>query len=118
MSVRVFIDGAAGTTGLENRERLQGRGELSLVALDDKRRKDVAARADALNDADVVILCLPDAAARETVTRIVNPSVRGIDPFSAHRVNEGWVFCFPELEAKRRDELCHAMRVTNPGCYS
>ena len=118
MSVRVFIDGAAGTTGLEIRERLQSRGELSLVALDDKRRKDAAARADALNDADMVILCLPDAAAREAVTLIVNPNVRVIDPSSAHRVTEGWVFGFPELEAKRREELRHAMRVTNPGCYS
>jgi N-acetyl-gamma-glutamyl-phosphate reductase len=118
MSVRVFIDGAAGTTGLEIRERLQTRGELSLVALDDKRRKDASARADALNDADMVILCLPDAAAREAVTLIVNPNVRVIDPSSAHRVTEGWVFGFPELEAKRREELRHAMRVTNPGCYS
>ena len=100
MSVRVFIDGAAGTTGLEIRERLQTRGELSLVALDDKRRKDASARADALNDADMVILCLPDAAAREAVTLIVNPNVRVIDPSSAHRVTEGWVFGFPELEAK------------------
>ena len=118
MPVRVFIDGAAGTTGLEIRERLQTRGELSLVALDEKRRKDASARADALNDADVVILCLPDAAAREAVTLIVNPNVRVIDPSSAHRVSEGWVFGFPELEKKRREELRHAMRVTNPGCYS
>lgn len=118
MSVRVFIDGAAGTTGLEIRERLQRRGELSLVALDDKRRKDATARSDALNDADIVILCLPDAAAREAVTLMVNPNVRVIDPSSAHRVTEGWVFGFPELEAKRREELRHAMRVTNPGCYS
>ncbi|HYK80580.1 MAG TPA: N-acetyl-gamma-glutamyl-phosphate reductase [Micropepsaceae bacterium] len=118
MSVRVFIDGAAGTTGLEIRERLQSRGELSLVALDDKRRKDSSARADALNEAELVILCLPDAAAREAVTLIVNPNVRVIDPSSAHRVTEGWVFGFPELEATRRVELRHAMRVSNPGCYS
>src|SRR5258706_7044099 len=118
MSVRVFIDGAAGTTGLEIRERLQTRGELSLVTLDDKRRKDAEARANALNDADMVILCLPDAAAREAVTLIVNPNVRVIDPSIAHGVTEGWVFGFPELEAKRREELRHAMRVSNPGCYS
>src|SRR6266566_6959325 len=98
MPVRLFIDGAAGTTGLEIRERLQSRGELSLVALDDKRRKDAAARAAALNDADVVILCLHDAAAREAVTRLVNPNVRVIDPSSAHSVTEDWVFGFPELE--------------------
>jgi N-acetyl-gamma-glutamyl-phosphate reductase len=118
MPVRVFIDGAAGTTGLEIRERLQVRGELQLTTLDEIRRKDPGARADALNAADVVILCLPDDAAREAVTLIANPNVRVIDPSTAHRVTEGWVFGFPELEPKRREELRHAMRVTNPGCYS
>jgi N-acetyl-gamma-glutamyl-phosphate reductase len=118
MPVKVFIDGAAGTTGLEIRERLQNRSELELMALDGNRRKDPGARAEALNDADVVILCLPDDAAREAVTLIANPNVRVIDPSTAHRVAEGWVFGFPELEKKRREELRHAMRVTNPGCYS
>src|SRR5882672_1400250 len=118
MVEKVFIDGAAGTTGLEIRERLAGRRELKLMTLDDGRRKDPAARADALNSADVVILCLPDDAAREAAALIVNPNVRVIDPSSAHRVTEGWVFGFPELEPKRREELRHAMRVTNPGCYS
>jgi N-acetyl-gamma-glutamyl-phosphate reductase len=117
MTTRIFIDGAAGTTGLEIRERLAGRRGLELVALDDARRKDASARADALNGADVVILCLPDDAAREAVSLIVNPNVRVIDPSTAHRVAEGWVFGFPELESKRREELRHAMRVTNPGCY-
>jgi N-acetyl-gamma-glutamyl-phosphate reductase len=118
MSVRIYIDGAAGTTGLEIRERLAGRRELTLTALDESRRKDAGARADALNGADVVILCLPDDAAREAVNLIVNPNVRVIDPSTAHRVAEGWVFGFPELEPARREELRHAMRVTNPGCYS
>jgi N-acetyl-gamma-glutamyl-phosphate reductase len=118
MPVKVFIDGAAGTTGLEIRERLQGRRELVLTALDDARRKDANARADALNSADVVILCLPDEAARQAASLITNPNVRVIDPSTAHRVAEGWVFGFPELEPKRREELRHAMRVTNPGCYS
>jgi len=118
MAVKIFIDGAAGTTGLEIRERLQTRGEIELVTLDERRRKDASAREDALNGADVVILCLPDDAAREAVTLIANPKVRVIDPSTAHRVAEGWVFGFPELEAKRREELRHAMRVTNPGCYS
>jgi N-acetyl-gamma-glutamyl-phosphate reductase len=118
MAEKVFIDGAAGTTGLEIRERLTGRRELKLTTLDDARRKDPAGRADALNSADVVILCLPDDAAREAAALIVNPNVRVIDPSTAHRVTEGWVFGFPELELKRREELRHAMRVTNPGCYS
>src|SRR5215510_2676615 len=118
MVEKVFIDGAAGTTGLEIRERLSSRRDLELVTLDDARRKDASARADALNSADVVILCLPDNAAREAAALVVNPNVRVVDPSTAHRVAEGWVFGFPELEVKRREELRHAMRVTNPGCYS
>jgi len=118
MAIRVFIDGAAGTTGLEIGERLRGRREIDLVSLDEKRRKDASARADALNNADVAILCLPDGSAREAVMLIENPRVRVIDPSTAHRVEESWVFGFPELEPKRREELRHAMRVTNPGCYS
>ena len=118
MVTKVFIDGASGTTGLEIRERLATRRELALTVLDDARRKDSSARADALNSADVVILCLPDDAAREAVSLIANPKVRVLDPSTAHRVAEGWVFGFPELEPNRREELRQAMRVTNPGCYS
>ena len=118
MTVKVFIDGAAGTTGLEIRERLQGRRELELVLLDAQVRKDPNARRDALNGSDLVILCLPDDAAREAVSLITNPAVRVIDPSTAHRVSDGWVFGFPELERNRRDQLGRAKRVTNPGCYS
>ena len=118
MVTKVFIDGAAGTTGLEIRERLKPRREIELTVLDEARRKDASARSDALNTADVVILCLPDDAAKEAVGLIVNPKVRVLDPSTAHRVAEGWVFGFPELESNRRAELRSAMRVTNPGCYS
>jgi N-acetyl-gamma-glutamyl-phosphate reductase len=118
MVAKVLIDGASGTTGLEIRERLSRRRELELVVVEDARRKDASARADALNSADVVILCLPDSAAREAVGLIVNPNVKVIDPSTAHRVAQGWVFGFPELEATRREELRQAARVTNPGCYS
>ena len=118
MVTKVFIDGASGTTGLEIRERLSGRRELELVVVEDARRKEASARADALNSADVVILCLPDDAAREAVRLIFNSKVKVIDPSTAHRVAEGWVFGFPELEANRREELRKATRVTNPGCYS
>jgi N-acetyl-gamma-glutamyl-phosphate reductase len=117
MPVKIFIDGSAGTTGLEIRERLQGRAEIELAVLEGAHRKDAAARRDALNQADIVILCLPDDAAREAVSLIANPNVRVIDPSSAHRVTDGWVYGFPEIEAKRREELRHAMRVSNPGCY-
>ncbi len=118
MATKIFIDGAAGTTGLEIRERLSRRPEIELASLSDSARKDARARAAALNEADVVVLCLPDAAAREAVTLISNPKLRVIDPSTAHRVTKGWVYGFPELEIKRREELRHAMRVTNPGCYA
>src|SRR5215469_12097590 len=117
MTVRLFIDGAAGTTGLEIRDRLKTCGEIELISLDDRLRKDAAVRKSALNEADIVVLCLPDAAAREAVSLIENPAVRVIDASSAHRVAEGWVYGFPELEQNRRAELRAAQRVSNPGCY-
>lgn len=117
MAVRLFIDGAAGTTGLEIRDRVKNCGDIELIALDDRIRKDAAARKAALNESDIVILCLPDAAAREAVSLVENPAVRVIDASSAHRVADGWVYGFPELEKNRRAELRAAKRVSNPGCY-
>lgn len=115
MSVSVFIDGAAGTTGLEIRQRLAGRSEFSLVVLGDDLRKDAAARRDALNDCDVAILCLPDDAAKEAVSLITNDRTRVIDASTAHRVAPGWTYGFPELVG--RDAIAQAKRVSNPGCY-
>lgn len=117
MAIRIFIDGAAGTTGLEIRERLQSRRDIELSTLAEPNRKNLAARKTALNEAAIVILCLPDAAAREAVTLIENPNVRVIDASSAHRAAEGWTYGFPELETNRREELRKAKRVSNPGCY-
>jgi N-acetyl-gamma-glutamyl-phosphate reductase len=117
MTVRLFIDGAAGTTGLEIRDRLEKCNGITVATLDAAKRKDTAARKAALNDADIVILCLPDAAARQAVSLIENPKVRIIDASSAHRVAEGWTYGFAELEKQRRDELRIAKRVSNPGCY-
>jgi N-acetyl-gamma-glutamyl-phosphate reductase len=114
MTVRVFIDGAAGTTGLEIESRLAGRNEFALIKLDDAQRKDASARRDALNAADFVILCLPDDAAREAVTLIDNPHTRVIDASTAHRTAPGWTYGFPELDPS----VASAMRVSNPGCYS
>jgi N-acetyl-gamma-glutamyl-phosphate reductase len=117
MGRTVFIDGGAGTTGLEIGDRLAGREEFDLVVLDDARRKDRAARAEALNGSDFAILCLPDDAAREAIALIEPGSkVRVIDASTAHRVAPGWVFGFPELVG--RDTVAHAARVSNPGCYS
>jgi N-acetyl-gamma-glutamyl-phosphate reductase len=118
MAIRIFIDGAAGTTGLEIRERLQSRRDIELSTLPEGNRKNLVARKTALNEGAIVILCLPDAAAREAVALIENPEVRVIDASTAHRVAEGWVYGFPELESDRREQLRKAKRVSNPGCYS
>jgi N-acetyl-gamma-glutamyl-phosphate reductase len=117
MTSKVFIDGAAGTTGLEIRERLAGRTDLSLIQLSDAERKDVRARTRALNEADAVILCLPDDAAREAVTLIENPSVRVIDASTAHRTAPDWTYGFAELETNSRARIAASKRVSNPGCY-
>lgn len=116
MTHRIFIDGAAGTTGLEIADRLKDRTEFELIALDDAQRKDTAARREALNEADIAILCLPDDAAREAV-ELVDPAsgTRIIDASSAHRTAEGWCYGFPELVGQER--VANARRVSNPGCY-
>ncbi|WP_226700312.1 N-acetyl-gamma-glutamyl-phosphate reductase [Qipengyuania gaetbuli] len=113
---KVFIDGAAGTTGLEIAARLEGRSEFALITLDNERRKDASARREALNEADVAILCLPDDAAREAVG-LIDPAsgTRVIDASSAHRTAEGWCYGFPELVGA--DRVADARRISNPGCY-
>ncbi|MEY2926853.1 MAG: hypothetical protein RL367_1330, partial [Pseudomonadota bacterium] len=118
MVTQVFVDGGHGTTGLEIVERLSGRAEFSLITLDDSQRKDLRARRDAINAADVVFLCLPDDAAREAVALIDNARTRVIDASTAHRVADGWTFGFHEIEEGGKDRLAAARRVSNPGCYS
>ncbi|HTI30864.1 MAG TPA: N-acetyl-gamma-glutamyl-phosphate reductase [Sphingomonas sp.] len=113
MMTRVFIDGAAGTTGLEIETRLSGRPEFELLTLDEASRKDAAARRAALREADVAILCLPDDAAREAVALIGDGGTRVIDASSAHRVADGWTYGFPELGF----DVANATHVSNPGCY-
>ncbi|MGB5778193.1 N-acetyl-gamma-glutamyl-phosphate reductase [Allopontixanthobacter sediminis] len=115
MTTSVFIDGAAGTTGLEIRQRLAGREEFSLLTLPGELRKDASARREAINDCDVAILCLPDDAAREAVALIDNPRTKVIDASTAHRVAEGWTYGFQELIG--REQIAAAKRVSNPGCY-
>jgi N-acetyl-gamma-glutamyl-phosphate reductase len=117
MTAKIFIDGAAGTTGLEIRERIAERRDLALIQLSDAERKDTEARRRALNAADVVILCLPDDAAREAVALIENPAVKVIDASTAHRVAPGWAYGFAEFVPGMYETIATAKRVTNPGCY-
>ncbi|MBB1491174.1 N-acetyl-gamma-glutamyl-phosphate reductase [Paracoccus sp. MC1854] len=118
MAHKVFIDGEAGTTGLQIRERLAPRRDIELVQLVPARRKDPEARREALAEAQVAILCLPDAAAKEAVELAEGLEVRFIDASTAHRVADGWAFGFPELTAGAREAIATARHVSNPGCYS
>lgn len=117
MIARVFIDGAAGTTGLEIRERLAGRAEIEVMVLGDQDRKDPKKREEALNAADFVILCLPDDAAREAVAMIRNDTTRVIDASTAFRTATDWTYGFAELEPGQAAAIAEAARVSNPGCY-
>ena len=114
---KVFIDGSAGTTGLRIRERLAARGDIALIELPDERRKDPAARADALTRAEVAFLCLPDDAAREAVRLLGDAKTVVIDTSTAHRVAPGWVYGFAEL-AGQREKIAKATRIANPGCHA
>lgn len=113
---KVFIDGAAGTTGIQIRSRLMDRHEFALIELGEAARKDDDARAEAINDADVVILCLPDDAARAAVSMIANDSTRVIDASTAHRTADGWIYGLPEVSGHQAVES--ARFISNPGCYS
>jgi N-acetyl-gamma-glutamyl-phosphate reductase len=113
----LFIDGAAGTTGLEIADRLAGRSEFRMIVLGDADRKSVSARAAAIQDADFVILCLPDAAAREAVALGEGAATRFIDASTAHRIADGWTYGFAELRAGQREAIRAARLVSNPGCY-
>ncbi|MEE1279273.1 MAG: hypothetical protein UHH95_00395 [Oscillospiraceae bacterium] len=114
---KVFIDGSAGTTGLRIRERLSERKELSLITLSEEKRKDIEARKEALNSADIAFLCLPDAAAIEAVALLENPDTAIIDTSTAHRTDSGWTYGFPELSGQR-EKIKNSKRIANPGCHA
>ena len=113
----IFIDGEAGTTGLQIRERLEGRRDVRVVSIDPDKRKDAGERKRLLNSCDVAILCLPDEAAIEAVSLIENPDVKVIDASTAHRIAEGWVYGFAEMAKDQAERIATAKRVVNPGCY-
>ena len=114
---KIFIDGSAGTTGLRIVERLSLRRDIELIRLPEESRKDMQARKDAINRADIVFLCLPDDAARESVSLVENPNTVVIDTSTAHRTAEGWTYGFPEL-TNQRVKIAKSKRVANPGCHA
>lgn len=115
---KVYIDGKEGTTGLQIYERLGGRDDIELLLIDEEKRKDVQERKKFLNEADLVFLCLPDAAAIEAVSLIENPKTKVIDASTAHRTAEGWTYGFAELLPGQRQRIKFAKRVANPGCHA
>ncbi len=114
---KVFIDGSAGTTGLRIAERLSQRKDIELIILPDEKRKDTAERKNAILNADIVFLCLPDAAAIEAVALAEGSNTKIIDTSTAHRVSEGWTYGFPELEGQR-EKIKNSNRIANPGCHA
>jgi N-acetyl-gamma-glutamyl-phosphate reductase len=118
MLPKIYIDGQAGTTALRIRDWIAGRSDLEVITLPEALRKEPAARKSALQDASIVLLCLPDDAAREAAAWLADSPVRILDASTAHRVAEGWVYGLPELLAGQREQIAKAKRVANPGCYS
>jgi len=115
---KVFVDGHEGTTGLEIMERLKKRNDAEILTIDPAKRKDPEERRVLLNRADIVFLCLPDDAARESVSLVNNQDTRIIDPSTAHRTAEGWDYGIPELSAEHRKAIETSRRVSNPGCHA
>ncbi|MEE0945259.1 MAG: N-acetyl-gamma-glutamyl-phosphate reductase [Acutalibacteraceae bacterium] len=115
---KVFIDGSAGTTGLRIYERLESRDDITLIKLPEEKRKDKDARKEAINSADIVFLCLPDDAARESVSLIENENTVVLDTSTAHRTLEGWTYGFPELNENIENELKSSKRIAVPGCHA
>ena len=113
---KIFIDGSAGTTGLKIRERVSTRSDISLITLPEEKRKDIGARRDAINSADVVFLCLPDVASIEAVSLIESNKVKVIDTSTAFRTAEDWTYGFAELGF--REKIQNSNKIANPGCHA
>ena len=118
MKYKVYVDGQEGTTGLEINARLKDRSDLEILRIDPAKRKCINERGRFLNAADIVFLCLPDDAARESVSLLTNPNTRVIDASTAHRTADDWAYGLPELSREHRDRIRAASRVSNPGCFA
>ena len=118
MKTTIFIDGSAGTTGLRIHERFQNRDDIELMQISDELRKDINERKRLINESDISFLCLPDDAARESVSLVTNDNVTIIDTSTAHRTEEGWAYGFPELSKSHRDAIKNGKRIAVPGCHA
>ena len=118
MAIKLFIDGKEGTTGLRIFDRLAGRSDISMLTLPEDKRKDPAARKECLHEADIAILCLPDAAAKESVALAEGSKARILDTSTAHRIQQGWAYGFPELSLHQREAITIGDRVAVPGCHA
>ncbi len=118
MKTKIFIDGSEGTTGLRIYERFQGRDDIELLKIDPELRKDPEERKKMINSSDITFLCLPDVAAKESVSLVENDNVVIIDTSTAHRTEEGWAYGFPELSADHKERIVNGKRIAVPGCYA
>lgn len=118
MKTKIFIDGSEGTTGLRIYERFEGRDDIELLRISSELRKDVNERKRLINESDITFLCLPDAAARESVSLVENENVKIIDTSTAHRTEDGWAYGFPELSEKHREAIVKGKRIAVPGCHA
>lgn len=118
MKTKIFIDGSEGTTGLRIHERFAGRDDVEILPIASELRKDAGERKRLINESDITFLCLPDVAARESVSLVENENVRIIDTSTAHRTEEGWAYGFPELSGEFRDKISKGKRIAVPGCYA
>ncbi len=118
MKTKIFIDGSEGTTGLRIYERFEGRDDVELLKISSELRKDVNERKRLINESDITFLCLPDAAARESVSLVENENVRIIDASTAHRTLDGWAYGFAELSKDHREAIKNGKRIAVPGCYA
>ena len=115
---KIFIDGSEGTTGLRIYERFEGREDIELMPISSELRKDIKERKRLINESDITFLCLPDAAAKESVSLVENENVKIIDTSTAHRTEEGWAYGFPELSDAHRKAIAAGKRIAVPGCYA